>query len=189
MKLSVPRGQKRTCGSPSDHRRRRLAEETKHDERAHFTDTHRDEVTKRSKVTCSLRPSTMSHWKQYSYDAISAVFLVLALDLIIANHAATLEPIYGSAPTWLHFWNIFRVAALAAMSTPSTVALKIAEYFHIVGSVLFAMPLLSHLLAVHTSRFGNPLWGPVVVHAAILLPISYAFIVTATIHVSLVCPR
>jgi hypothetical protein len=118
---------------------------------------------------------------------ISASFVLWTMLLSFSYaYAQSLLPLYGSTPTRLHLEHIAFTVVAAAMVTPPLVAEYIgprrssgANLVFISGPLLLIAPFTTYWIAVYSSRMKDPVWGPVITHFMVLVPITYLLAVAA----------
>lgn len=101
--------------------------------------------------------------------AVSVAILV-SLSLITFAYRRYLEPLYGSGPTNHHFSKIVWVGCIAGSFGPT---LPILPAAFAAGVLLLALPNSAYWVAVYTARFGDPVWGPVITHILVIVPVLY----------------
>jgi hypothetical protein len=124
------------------------------------------------------------------YSASLSVLIISSVGLVISDYKAVLIPLYGDAPTQLHLTSVLTASTLLAglftHPTSSPAAVRVAEdglpFFG--SAYLLVMPWLAHHMAIYTSRWGDSVWGPIVLHLTVLLPILYVFVVSVALHLS-----
>lgn len=97
-----------------------------------------------------------------------AVCTLLGLSLVVFTYRRSLTPLYGSVPTELHLNKVVWIACIIGSFAP-TVSISYAAFA--AGVLLCLMPNSAYWAAVYTGRMGDPVWGPVVVHIMVLLPV------------------
>lgn len=96
---------------------------------------------------------------------------LLALSLALLAYERTVEPIYGSGPTGYYLSQSLYGITTIAYFLPSP---SISTAHLVLGILLCAAPTTAYRLAMITARFKNPVWGPAITHALVLVPIFYA---------------
>lgn len=104
--------------------------------------------------------------------AANAMSIVALVGLSVATFAYTqaLEPLYGFSATSYHLNKLVWAVCAAAMfgPTPSMLTSLFAA-----GALLFAAPQTSYWAAAYTGRMGDPVWGPIATHVAVIVPIMF----------------
>lgn len=99
--------------------------------------------------------------------AISVVVL-LCLSLSVFAYRRSLTPLYGTAPTDHHFNKVVWAACIIGSFAP---IVPILPAVLAAGILLCLMPNTAYWVAVYTGRMGDPIWGPVATHMAIITPV------------------
>jgi hypothetical protein len=124
------------------------------------------------------------------YSASLSILIMTSVGLVISDYKAALIPLYGDAATQLHLASVLKASMLLfglfTHSTTSSMTLWVAEgvlpFF--APACLLVMPLLAHHMAIYTSRWGDPVWGPIVLHLTLPFPILYVLVVSVAFHLS-----
>jgi hypothetical protein len=87
-----------------------------------------------------------------------------------------LHPLYGSTATSLHFVKVLAGSCALATIRPD-LPVHIALLF--LGTLLSASPFTARWLGAWTSRWHDPIWGPVVTQMGIVMPIVGLSVVLA----------
>ena len=103
---------------------------------------------------------------------INAACIVVLLGVSLATYGynRALEPLYGTAAVEHHLNKIVWSICIAGTSLP---ALPVWPSILFTGCLLCAMPQTVYWVAVWTGRMGDPIWGPVITHFAIIAPVMY----------------
>lgn len=114
--------------------------------------------------------------------AVSLLWLAGAFSLTLFTYERALVPQYAYVPTTDHLLKVLLSALFVGAYVPigwssSTVLLLSA-------SILAAAPNATYWSAVHTARLKDPIWGPVVIHILVLVPLVVAFVLPARIALS-----
>ncbi|KAI0939151.1 hypothetical protein AcV5_000646 [Taiwanofungus camphoratus] len=99
--------------------------------------------------------------------AISVVVL-LCLSLSVFAYRRSLTPLYGTAPTDHHFNKVVWAACIIGSFAP---IVPILPAVLAAGILLCLMPNTAYWVAVYTGRMGDPIWGPVATHMAVITPV------------------
>jgi hypothetical protein len=118
--------------------------------------------------------STKSHStasKKPTLWSVNAVIVCTLSSLAIFAYERTLVPLYGSEPTHFHINKVVLGALVASALVPARWSTDVA--FLLGTALLSALPASAYWVAVHTSRWRDPLWGPVVTHLLLIAPVVY----------------
>ena len=102
--------------------------------------------------------------------AINGLCIIVLVGVSIATfgYERVLLPLYGGPATEHHLnkvvWSICILGAVVP-AVPLWPAILLG------GVLLCAMPQTAYWAAVYTGRMGNPIWGPVLTHLAIIAPV------------------
>lgn len=102
--------------------------------------------------------------------AIHSLSIIVLLGVSVATYAyeRALLPLYGSSATMHHMNKIVWVVCLLGAIIP---ALPVWPAVLLGGVLLCAMPQTAYLAAVYTGHMGNPIWGPVLTHIGVVVPV------------------
>ena len=103
--------------------------------------------------------------------AACATLTVLPLSLVIFTHQRGLIPLYGSGPTSYSLYKIAFAAFFASSIQPFRTSLR-RNSLHAALSLTLA-PNATYWIAVWTSRWKEPVWGPAFTHATVLGPLVF----------------
>lgn len=104
--------------------------------------------------------------------AVNALCILTLIGVSIATYAydRSLIPLYGTAPVQYHLNKVVWLVAIAATTVPS---LPVWPCVLVGGALLCAMPKTAYYAAVYTGRMGDPVWGPVMTHLAVIGPVMF----------------
>ena len=101
----------------------------------------------------------------------TTVVLVYALaSLAVFTYERALTPLYACHPTRFLLNKVLFAAIACAAVSPE----KRRKTYLLAPVLLAVAPVTSYLVASRTARWGDPVWGPVVVHVLVLFPIVFA---------------
>lgn len=103
--------------------------------------------------------------------------IIATLSLAFFFYTRFLEPLYGSVPTNNYMDKLIWLPCLLGAYAPSP---SLWSSLGLFGVLLSALPLSSYWVAALTARWGDPLIGPLVTHALVLIPVVYAGIATVS---------
>jgi len=103
--------------------------------------------------------------------AACAISTVLPLSLVIFVHQRELIPLYGSGPTSYLLLNIAFAAILASSVHPFRISLRRNSLYAALSHTL--APNATYWIAVWSSRWKDPIWGPAITHATVLGPLAF----------------
>ena len=103
--------------------------------------------------------------------AACAVSTVLPLSLVIFTHQRELIPLYGSGPTSYSLYKIAFVAIFVSSIQPFRTSLRRNSLYAALSLTL--APNATYWIAVWSSRWKNPVWGPAFTHATVLGPLVF----------------
>jgi hypothetical protein len=103
--------------------------------------------------------------------AACAISTVLPLSLVIFTHERELIPLYGSGPTSYSLYKFAFVAIFASSIQPFRTSLRRNSLYAALSLTL--APNATYWIAVRSSRWKNPVWGPAFTHATVLGPLVF----------------
>ena len=103
--------------------------------------------------------------------AACAISTVLPLSLVIFTHQRELIPLYGSGPTSYMLYKIAFVAIFLSSTQPFRTSLRQNSLYAALSLTL--APNATYSIAVWSSRWKNPVWGPAFTHATVLGPLVF----------------
>ncbi|THV08321.1 hypothetical protein K435DRAFT_740343 [Dendrothele bispora CBS 962.96] len=116
----------------------------------------------------------MSSGPDASKLALWAAGGLVPLSLVVFAYERALNPLYASIPSAFLLDKLLFCAILAALANPFH--LKESHKCFLAGIVLALTPNATYWLPVWTTRnWKNPYWGPVIVHAIVLVPLAFSF--------------
>lgn len=101
---------------------------------------------------------------------LASIAVLVGLSIATFGYERALQPLYGSAATRYHLNKVVWVSCIVGMFAPAP---SMSKSMFAVGALLCAMPQTAYWAAVHTGRLGDPVWGPVITHLTVLLPVLY----------------
>lgn len=113
---------------------------------------------------------SLSNFRDFAVGIAQAAIIVLPVSLARFAYERAVIPLYGSVPTQFLLNKIILATILIAAVTarrPSTRDLLLSS------GGLYAAPLTTHWVAVLTSRWRDPIWGPAITHVIVFAPIAY----------------
>ena len=115
-----------------------------------------------------------------------SVIVLVGLSLVVFAYRRSLEPLYGSAPLELHLGKVLWLSCILGSFAPT---LPIWPVTLLGGGLLLAMPQSAYWVAVYTGRMGDPVWGPVITHVVVLIPVlTLGVAIVKALQVSLSFP-
>lgn len=96
---------------------------------------------------------------------------VLSLSLVLFTHQRGLTPLYGSGPTSYSLYRIAFAAILASSIHPFRTSLR--QKSLCAALFLTLAPNATYWIAVWSSRWKDPVWGPAFTHATVLGPLAF----------------
>jgi hypothetical protein len=103
--------------------------------------------------------------------AACAISTVLSLSLVLFTHQRELIPLYGSGPTSYSLYKIAFVAIFASSIQPFRTSLRRNSLYAALSLTL--APNATYWIAVWSSRWKDPVWGPAFTHATVLGPLVF----------------
>ena len=103
--------------------------------------------------------------------AACAISTVLPLSLVVFTHQRELIPLYGSGPTFYTLYKIAFVVAFASSIQPFRTSLRRNSLYAALALTL--APNATYWIAVWSSRWKDPVWGPAFTHATVLGPLVF----------------
>jgi hypothetical protein len=103
--------------------------------------------------------------------AACAISTVLPLSLVIFTHQRELIPLYGSGPTSCSLYKIAFLVIVASSIQPFRTSLGRNSLYAALSLTL--APNATYWIAVWSSRWKNPVWGPAFTHATALGPLVF----------------
>ena len=96
---------------------------------------------------------------------------ILPLSLVIFTHQRELIPLYGSGPTSHLLYKTAFVAIIASSIQPFRTSLPRNLIYAALALTL--APNATYWIAVWSSRWKDPVWGPAFTHATVLGPLVF----------------
>lgn len=103
--------------------------------------------------------------------AACAISTILPLSLVIFTHQRELIPLYGSGPTSYILYKIAFVVIFASSIQPFRTSLRRNSLYAAISLTL--APNATYWMAVWSSRWKDPVWGPAFTHATVLGPLVF----------------
>lgn len=100
-----------------------------------------------------------------------AVTTVLSLSLVIFTHHRELIPLYGSGPSSYLLYEIAFVTIFASSVHPFRISLQRNSLYAALSLTL--APNTTYWIAVWSSRWKDPVWGPAFTHVTALGPLVF----------------
>ena len=101
--------------------------------------------------------------------AACAILTVLPLSLVVFVHQRELIPLYGSGPTSYSLYQVVFVVIFASSIQPFRTSLRRNSLYAALSLTL--APNATYWIAVWSSRWKNPVWGPAFTHVTVLGPL------------------
>ena len=103
---------------------------------------------------------------------LKAAVGLLPISLILFTYERALLPLYGSGPVNHDLNTVILTTSLAIAILPFRISTTHIWLYAALG--LSLAPNATYWVAVWTSRWGDPVWGPTVTHAVVLAPLIFS---------------
>ncbi|KAG6903427.1 hypothetical protein C0995_005450 [Termitomyces sp. Mi166 len=112
-------------------------------------------------------------------ETINAIVGLVTISLVLFIYERSLIPIYATGPTTYLLNPIIAVAVLLAVLNP--ISISTSRNWLYTALDLAAAPNATYWVSVWTSRKHDPLWGPIITHAVVLVPLIF-FLTTSVVE-------
>jgi hypothetical protein len=110
--------------------------------------------------------------QRVGFDYLQKLSVSLLLSLVLFAYKRSLVPLYASVPTQYTLEKTVLFTTIGVAFSPIWFS---TNNILCGGVLLAAAPSTAYWLAAITARMRDPLWGPMITHALVLVPIVYFF--------------